>query len=375
MPVGGIFFFVLPPEVEKRLNVTFHPPPYAARPRAAQLHKGLRVADLHADSLLWNRDLLRRGTRGHVDVPRLVEGNVALQAFTIVTQVPRGLNLESNEGETDNITLLAIAQRWPVASWGSLKERALYQARKLREAVARSGGRLNLITSKGELSRYLERRGREPNITAGFLGVEGAHVLEGELENINVLFDHGIRMMAPTHFFDNEIGGSAHGRRKGGLTPFGREMIKRMEAKGMILDLAHASPQAINDALQIATRTVVVSHTGVKGTCDNNRNLSNEQLKAVARTGGIVGIGFWEAAVCNRDARSIARSIRYTADLIGVEHVALGSDYDGAVGVPFDVSGMVQLTDALIEESFNDEEIKLIMGENVLRVLMTSLSE
>ena len=369
----GVFFFVVPAQVEKGMNRTLHAPPYQASERAVALHKKLLVTDLHADSLLWARDLLERGSRGHVDIPRLVEGNVALQAFTIVTKTPRNMNIENNTGDTDNITLLAVAERWPVKAWSSLTERALYQAHKLQETADRSGGKFTLIRTSAELSAYLDRRIKEPQITAGFLGVEGAHALDGNLDNIDRLFDAGVRMMAPTHFFDNDIGGSAHGVAKGGLTDKGREMIRRMEEKKMIVDLAHASPQTVDDVLAIAKRPLVVSHTGVKGTCDNTRNLSDEQLKAIAKTGGVIGIGFWDTAVCGTDARAIARAIRYTADLVGVDHVALGSDNDGAVTVPFDISGVVEITDALLQEGFTDEEVGKIMGRNALRLLIENL--
>ncbi|HXG66133.1 MAG TPA: dipeptidase [Blastocatellia bacterium] len=369
----GAFFFVVPAWVESDMNAVLHPPPYQASERARELHQKLLIADLHADSLLWSRDLLERGGRGHVDVPRLIEGNVALQAFTVVTKTPRDMNIESNTGDTDNITLLAIAQRWPFASWGSLKERALHQSRKLHEFAARSGGKLTLIKTAADLSNYLARRRQEQGITAGFLGIEGAHALDGDLNNIDVLFDAGFRMMAPTHFFDNDLGGSAHGVEKGGLTDKGREMIRRMEARRMIVDLAHASAKVIEDTLAIATRPVVVSHTGVKGTCDNNRNLSDEQIKAIAKNGGVIGIGYWDTAVCGQDARSIARAIRHVVNLVGAQHVGLGSDYDGAIPAPFDTTGLAQITDALLAEGFTEPEIKMIMGGNVLRLLRENL--
>jgi hypothetical protein len=105
------FFFVVPAQLEKRLNASINAPPYLASERAVELHKKLLVADLHADSLLWDRDLLDRATRGHVDVPRLIEGNVALQSFTIVTKTPYvwKMNIERNDDSTDNITILAVA--------------------------------------------------------------------------------------------------------------------------------------------------------------------------------------------------------------------------------------------------------------------------
>ncbi len=371
----GAFFVVLPGQLAKRLNVALNQPPYLASERAVELHKKLLVADLHADSLLWNRDLLDRSSSGHVDVPRLIEGNVALQAFTVVTKTPYvwKMNIERNDDKTDNIKILAIAERWPTATWGSLAERALYQASKLRDAAARSGGKFTVITSSAELSNYLDRRITDPHITAGFLGIEGAHALDGNLDNVERLFDAGFRMMAPTHFFDNDIGGSAHGVEKGGLTDKGKEMIRRMESKRMIVDVAHASAKTIDDVLAIATRPVFVSHSGVRGTCDNQRNLSDEQLKGIARTGGVIGIGYWDTAVCGADAQAIAKAIRYTANLVGVDHVGLGSDFDGAVKTPFDTSGLVQITDALIAEGFSDEEIGKIMGRNVLRLLIQNL--
>ncbi|HXG91563.1 MAG TPA: dipeptidase [Blastocatellia bacterium] len=370
---AGVFFFVVPGMVERSMNVVLNPPPYPASERAVELHKKLSIVDLHADSLLWNRDLLDRGSRGHVDIPRLIEGNVALQAFTAVTKTPRAMNIESNRGDTDNITLLAIAERWPMRAWSSLRERALYQARKLHDTAARSGGKFTIIKSADDLNAYLERRSREPQITAGFLGIEGAHALDGNVVNVDALFNAGFRTMAPTHFFDNDIAGSAHGVEKGGLTEKGREMIRRMEELKMIVDLAHASARTIDDVLAMATRPVIVSHTGVKGTCDNSRNLSDDQLKAIAARGGLIGIGYWETAVCGTDARAIARAIRYTVNLIGLEHVALGSDFDGAITAPFDTTGLVEITDALLAEGFSESEVGMIMGGNALRFLKENL--
>jgi len=368
----GLFFLVVPVELEKRMNRVLGAQPLL--PEAArELHTRLRVADLHADSLLWNRDLLTRGARGHVDVPRLLEGSVALQAFTVVTKVPWGLNIEQNDDRSDQITWLTLAQRWPPRTWRSLKERALYQAAKLRRAAERSDGKLTLITTAEELRNYLARRKDNPALTAGFLGIEGAHALDGDLASLDTLFDAGIRMMAPTHFFDNDVAGSAHGVEKGGLTGMGRRWVRRMEAKNMIIDLAHASPQTLDDVLAIVTRPVVVSHTGVRGACDNRRNLSDRHVKAIAETGGLIGIGFWETAVCGTDARAIARAIRYATDLVGVEHVGLGSDFDGAVTTPFDAAGLAQLTGALLAEGFSESDIRLLMGENILRVIQQLL--
>lgn len=356
------------------LNGVVNKGPYSVSTRARTLHEKLFAADLHADSLLWNYDLNRRQDGNHVDVPRMIDGNVALQAFTVVTKTPRGLNIEKNDDTTDSIFWLALAQRQPLENLSSLTKRALWQAGRLHEYAERSDGRLVVIRNKQDLARFVERRKAE-TIVGGWLGIEGAHALDGNLDNVDVLFNAGFRMMSPSHFFDSDMGGSAHGVRKHGLTEKGAGMVRRMQSLGMLVDLAHASPTTIDDVLAITSKPVVVSHTGVRGTCDNNRNLTDDQMKRVAATGGIVGIGFWETAVCGRDATAIARAIRYTSDRIGVDHVALGSDFDGAVTAPFDVSGMPLLTEALMNEGFADDEIAKIMGGNTLRLLAECLPD
>jgi microsomal dipeptidase-like Zn-dependent dipeptidase len=371
----AIFDLALPRIVEERENPLLKKPPYRASERAHNLHRQLTIADLHADSLLWGRDLLARSSYGQIDIPRLVEGNVTLQVFSLPTKSPRGLNIDRNDDTTDMIRLLAIAERWPVATWGSLTERALYQSRRLHQMAKGSSGRFTLVENAEDLSRYLALRQSDPNITAGLLSIEGAHALDGRIANLDVLYRAGYRMMAPSHFFDNDIGGSSAGVRKTGLTDKGREWVRQMEARHMIIDLAHASAKTIDDVLGIATRPVVVSHTGVKGTCNNNRNLSDDQISAVARNGGLIGIGYWDTATCGTDARAIVKAMRYVSDRVGVEHVALGSDFDGAIDAPFDTTGLIQITDAMLENGYSEEEIRSIMGENAIRLLQTNLPE
>ena len=354
---------------EARLNPTTFVPPYAASERARVLHERLIVADLHADSLLWGRDLLVRGDRGHVDVPRLIEGNVALQVFAATTKSPRHLNIERNADDTDDIVLLAVALGWPPATWRSLLARALYLASRADAMARRSSGRLVIVRSKAELAAHLALRTPSWPVTAGLLSIEGAHALDGNPANVEVVADAGYRMMSPSHFFDNAFGGSAHGIAKGGLTPAGHEMVQRMEARGMLVDVAHASEATIDDILTIATHPVVASHTGVRGVADNARNLSDEHLRGIAATGGLVGIGFWPTASGGDDAAAIARSVKHATNVAGMDHVALGSDFDGAVQTPFDATGMVQITDALLLAGFTDDEVARVMGGNAIRVL------
>ncbi|MBX9573572.1 MAG: dipeptidase [Candidatus Obscuribacterales bacterium] len=362
-----------PAVLDSQLNLVRPSKTVIVSDHAYRLHATLRIVDLHADSLLWNRDLLQRNNRGHADIPRLRDGMVCLQAFTIVTKMPFEMRLEGNSDKSDLITLLAIVEHWPISSWGSLTERALYQADKLQQFAKDSNGVFRIIRSKKDLDDYLISYGKSPGLLAGFLGIEGAHALEGDLRNVDVLYDAGVRMIAPTHFFDNDIGSSAHGLADNGLTEKGKQMIRKMQERRMVVDLAHASPKTIDDVVSIAKAPVIVSHTGVKGTCNNVRNLSDDQIRAIAKTGGVIGIGYWSTAVCGTDARAIARAIHYAVKKIGVDHVALGSDFDGATTVPFSASELTQLTQALIDEGLTDDEIKQVMGENAIRVLSDCL--
>lgn len=331
------------------------------------------MVDLHADSLIWGRDLLERAAHGHVDVPRLIEGGIALQGLAVSTQVPRRANLERNDDRTDDVTLLALAQRWPRSTWRSRLGRAIYHADRARAMAARSDGRFTLVKSQADLEAYLVRRRADPAITATFLSIEGAHALDGDPAAVERLIAAGYRMMSPTHFFDNAFGGSAHGVDKGGLTGAGRDMLARMEAGSMLVDVAHGSDRTIDDILSIATRPVVASHAGVRASFDSVRGLTDEHVRGIAATGGLIGIGFWPTATGGRDAAAIVRAIRAAVGLAGLDHVGLGSDFDGAVPVPFDATGIVQLTDALLLEGFADEEVAAIMGGNALRLLAATL--
>lgn len=369
----ALFYFFAPHAIDRIANRVLEAGPYAVSTEAQALFDPLFVADLHADPLLWGRNLLKRHRYGAVDVPRLIEGNVGLQAFFIVTKAPFGMNIDRTEADSDMITWLAVLQGWPFRTWGSLMERALYQASLLQAMAERADGKLVPITSKFDFRNYRRMRAKTQDVVGAVLGLEGAHALEGDIKNVGRLFDYGVRIIAPVHFFDTDLGGSAHGVDKGGLTDFGRAVIREMEEYSILLDLAHASPELITDALEVSTRPVMVSHTGVRGTCDNNRNLSDDALRGIAKTGGVIGIGHWETAVCGTDAAAIARAIRYTSDLVGVDHVALGSDFDGAVPVPFDTTGLARIVEALMAAGFNEREIAKVMGENAARVFAAAL--
>lgn len=365
-----------PALLENQQNKVVLQPLLSVAASTQKLHQTLVIADLHTDSLLWKRDLLQRSERGHVDVPRLQAGNVALQVFTTVTKSPAGLNYTRNSADSrDNITLLAMMQAWPMATWDNLTERALYQGEKLHELVARAPQQLMRIETQSDLAELLALRQQGSNIVGVMLGTEGSHALSGELGNIQHLADAGFRIMSLQHFFDNELGGSLHGTSKAGLTAFGAAAVAEMERLGIVIDVAHSSPQVVKDTLALVHRPIIVSHTGTYSHCPNQRNISDELMQKIAARGGLIGIGFWSEASCGISASDVAKAIVAAVALVGEDHIALGSDYDGSVTAGFDISQLAQLTQALLDQGMSETTIAKIMGGNQIRFLATYLPQ
>jgi len=361
----------VPKIIDKQHNEVRVKGPYSVSPKAENIYNSLDfIADMHCDALLWKRDLLKDNDFGQVDIPKLLKANVAIQAFTIVTKSPKGQNFKKNTGGSDNITSLFLAQGRPT---NSLTKRAVLQCQALFDFAKQSEGRFRVITTSNEFEKYLSDIKNNNKITAGFLGVEGAHALDGKLENVQLLYDHGVRMMSATHAFDNKLGGSAHGISRDGLTDFGKEVILKMNALNMIIDVAHCSPKLIDDIVKLSSQPIVSSHTGVKGTCDNVRNLSDKHILDISNSGGLISIAMFKQAVCGIDAKATAKAIKYVANLVGVQYVSLGSDFDGSVITPFDITGLPLIVEELIKLDFTESEIKKIMGENVKDFLLQNL--
>ena len=374
-------FFALVPGMVERGQNGVEPLAKPPSPAAQDLHDRLVIGDWHADSLLWDRDLTKRADRGHVDLPRLREGNVAVQVFTTVTKSPSGLNYEANSAEArDDITLLVIGQLRPPRTWFSLTERALDQAARLAAMAERAPDQLRLLRTRGDLAALLADRAKGARVVGGLLGAEGGHALEGDLANLDRLYAAGFRLMGLTHFFDNELGGSLHGQGGGtgpgtGLTDFGRQVVEGMQARGMVIDLAHASPQMARDVLAMEGTRPIVSHTGIYSQCQTHRNFPDDLMQAIAAKGGVIGIGFWADVTCDASPDGVAQSILAAIRLVGANHVSLGSDYDGAVTVGFDAGQLASLTDALLRAGLDEDTIAKVMGGNMMRYLAETLPD
>ncbi|MBS0479699.1 MAG: membrane dipeptidase, partial [Proteobacteria bacterium] len=150
-------------------------------------------------------------------------------------------------------------------------------------------------------------------------------------------------------------------------------VVRRMEKLGMVIDVAHSSHAAVAEIIAMARRPLVSSHGGVQATCKVNRNLTDDEVRGIARTGGVIGIGYWDAAVCSTRPADVAKAIAYVRDLVGIDHVGLGSDFDGAVTTGFDASRVAAITQALIDRGFSDDDIRKVMGGNVIRVLLAGM--
>lgn len=371
--VGGLtyVFGVVVPQTDAKMNHVIPHATYTVSDDAKALHETLTIADLHADALLWRRNPEKRHKRGHVDLPRLRDGGVDIQIFSAVTKSPRGLNFDGNSADApDDITTLAQVQLWPLRTWNSIYERAAFQAQRLQEVEKNSSNNLIIARTQSDMT--------QPEGTLiGILATEGSHPLEGDIDNIQRLYDEGYRMMGLQHFFDNALGGSLHGRKKGGLTQFGKDAVIKMHAMDIIVDVAHSSEQSVRDTLAISPEPVIISHGGLASYCPRtkNRNMPDDVLLEISRRGGIIGIGYFEGAICDISPKGIAKTIQAGVALMGEDAVALGSDFDGTVTTSLDTSELAAITHELLALGVSERTIRKVMGENVKRFLSEHLPE
>lgn len=499
-----------------------------------ELHSSLdHIVDLHADTLQFvsgdfENDKFRRLLKenkdeGHVDVPRLIKGNVSLQVFSVFTKgtmdtfFPEKL-IKCGQNKKDRCSRQSISRDPDVAAYDDPDhpyqdeafylpldpvvylnylyerpshlwhqgtdevwrfsgtklssasvdeyirehndyltnrvhvERALWTAKTLDSAAELSSGRLRLVRSKEELEKFYQDRGSNGKIVAGMLSMEGMYLrgnigsrfkdLEEEdcfdlpisqqclekdpgfkqiVQDFYKYFNAGFRMMSLTHFIDNDWGGSSTGVKKGGVTEAGKALIKLMLTHGVIIDVAHASPKLmryiVKEARGHKTR-IVYSHGGLSELmpehfiCNGVRNITDAQIRDIASTGGVIGVGYDAHFVCGNDPIYIAEAIRHAIDVIdrepkvyyknndgneilveGVNHVSLGSDYDGGIVAFASTDHLYKLTEALVRickksgdeclkdtqgnpiRFFTDEDIEKIMGKNSYELLRVTLPD
>jgi membrane dipeptidase len=326
---------------------------------ALSLHRAAYVADAHADSLLWNRDLRVRQRGGHVDFVRLREGGVRLQAFTIVTRGFPWLG---------GFRPFAAWNGWPSEARASPWTRAQFQIERLHAFCADASARARVVTSRAELDEA-----ERDDVLACVLGIEGGHALEGQVERVATLASQGVRFLGLTHLAANGLGGSATpGTRGQGLSAHGAEVVEAMAAAGMAVDVAHASPSLLEALLAQAKAPVFCSHTGVAGANASWRNLDDAALRAIADRGGVVGILFGTVYLGGRELADVARHLEHAVRVAGEEAVCLGSDFDGFVRLPRgmrDVSDLPRLTEVLLSRGHPWSRVEKLLGQNLRRFL------
>jgi membrane dipeptidase len=361
-------------EIPNQVAVTA---PYEADPANGAFHRSLFIADMHADSFTFVDTFMERKTYAHLDYPRAVDGGFSLLTMAIATEVPLSMVRKRPGGIVRDGNILKFAAFMnlePVANWFSNYARGNWVVTNVTRTASDNPEQITLITAREDLQELLADHVTGTGQRIGMLlAIEGAHVLEGDLQRLNELYARGVRMVSLTHAFDNEYGGSSEGAEQLGITPEGEALLARAQELGMTIDIAHASPALVDDVLERARRPIVYSHGGIEGTCDIDRNLRDAALDKIAANGGLIAMGFWTRVLCGESVDNVAASMRYVADRIGAEHLALGSDFDGGVTTVFDATGLPLLTDALLAAGFSENEVRQLMGGNYTRLLLQSL--
>ncbi len=361
----------------------------------SDLHMSSLVIDGHNDviqrDLIEGVDLRQRLADGHSDIPRFIEGGLDAQFFSI----------------------------WPDPIYGSdhSARRVLQQIDALYGFLESAPDQIELATTSEDVRRIVS----EGKIAA-LIGIEGGHAIEDDLGLLRIYHRLGARYMTLTHFNTNNWADSSGDKpRWGGLSPFGVEVVKEMERLGMIVDISHVSDEAFWDVMEIAQKPVIASHSSCRALCDHPRNVSDDMIRAIAENGGVIGINFYPEFIDqsykdraeaerggsvmevfqvpdNRDPaalddlaaqrhrsfqtnplevgqppfESVMAHFDHVIELVGADHVGIGSDFDGIDVTPMeleDVTDYPRITKALQERGYSDDDIRKILGENFLRVL------
>ena len=324
---------------------------------ARAIHADHPAIDLHADTLMWSRwvgyDLHKAhepplplaALGGHVDLPRMREGGQGAQFFGLVS--------------------LPLAERPR-----GMARTCLEQIDQLDAQITKKPEALRLVKKADEIDAC-----KADGAIAALLGIEGAHALEGNLDNVAVFARRGVRYIGFLHFSSNEAGFPAYGRGAShdkGLTPWGFSLVEACEDAGVLVDLAHINKRGFLDACRVAKKPPIVSHTGVLGAFEHWRNIDDDQLRAVAEKGGVVGVIFCPRFVGGDGLEPVVKHLLHVIDVVGEDHAALGSDWDGFI-VPTkplkDPRGLPLLTDALLAKGMKPDTIGKILRGNVMRVL------
>ncbi len=317
--------------------------------KAKQIHQKATVFDGHCDTILevinHKRSLGSKTLIGHLDIPRMQEGGVDVQFFAVFIE---------DIYKPDR----------------SLK-RTLQLIDCFYKEIEKNQDDISLVTSYHQIEE-VNRAGK----IAAILSIEGGEALEGDLGVLRVLYKLGVRLLTLTWNQRNQIAdGIGESRTGSGLTEFGLKVIDEMNDLGMLIDVSHLSETGFWDVVKRSKAPIVASHSNCYALCPHLRNLKDEQIKALADKGGVIGITFVPNFLTQEKRKTtvedVVKHIDYLVEKVGVDYVGLGSDFDGTGGLPLGLEGVDKIpniTEELLDRGYKEKDIKKILGENFLRV-------
>ncbi|MGJ1266204.1 dipeptidase [Sphingobacterium spiritivorum] len=356
-----------------------------------QIHKDLIVVDGHNDviyeSIFKGKDIAKRLTTGHTDLPRLKEGGVDVQVFAVWSD----------------------DKNWKKGAFKHAND----QIDALEKMISGNSDQIELAKSSKDIDAILNK-----GKIAAVIGVEGGNMIESKIENLEKLYDRGVRYLTLTWNYNlpwvtaAAIEVKTSSDKGKGLTAHGKDIIRRMNELGMMVDLSHGGEKTFYDVIATSTKPILVSHSNAYTLMPHYRNLKDEQLEALKKNGGVIGVNFYSGFLdptytervrklyrkhfadkgnyklsptrqyeklpkklqqeANAPMSKLLEHINYLVKKVGIDHVAIGSDYDGIESPPReleDVSKFPLLTKALLEQGYSKEDVGKIMGGNFLRLL------
>lgn len=316
------------------------------------VHERAFVMDLHNDVLEvisatnFQYDIGLRHSTNHTDLPRMKDGGLDAQLFSVW--------IDPNAN-----------------SAGTYYMRGMQYLDSLSAQIKRNAP-LMALTTKADSVLQLTQQGK----TVGVLMLEGGHCLQDDIQNLKNFYEKGVRCMTITWNNSTSWAVSASDSRSAtvGLSDFGKQVIRTMDSLGMIIDISHVGKKTIVDILETSARPIVATHSGCATLRDHSRNLTDDQIRAIAQRGGVIGVVFYPTFLSTSSTVSIdtvVKHIDYIKNLVGVDYIALGSDFDGIGTTPVgleDVSKFPALTNALLRRGYSRSDVRKILGGNFLRV-------
>ena len=324
---------------------------------ARKINKKAIVIDTHADTvgriLDEGVDISKRTKNGHIDIPRLKEGGIDVQFFSCWID-PKYIKTK-----------------------GCIK-RTLDMIDAIKNMVAKNPKHIALSKSASDIIK-INKQGK----IAAVLCIEGGHAIEDDLATLRLFYELGVRYMTLTWMNNNNwADGSGDKPKHNGLTSFGREVVREMNRIGMIVDISHVSEKTFWDVMKVVRKPVIASHSCCKAICNHHRNLTDRQIKAVAKNGGVICVNFFSTFISDKfrikgniNRPTIDNVIDHIEHLIavgGIDNIGIGSDFDGVSHLPIgleDCTKMPSITEKLLERGYSGKDVMKVLGGNTLRVI------